>query len=215
MKAFGLPVFAALVVAGGCVSVLPKANPAAPRYLIAPVAYDAPSTETFDWTLSIDDPQATHVYDNVKIALTREPGRVEFYANGEWADRAPRLFQTALVRSFENTGRILGVGDRVAQPISDFGLQTDIRMIEAANANGQVTAKFAVYARLTNARGRVIAGRLFEASAKAGADAAPDVARAIDEAVGAALREIVDWSIAEAGKAHASKAESGSRKPAT
>ncbi len=188
---------AAALALSACVSVLPKADPAAARYLIAPVEYSGEPGPPVEWSLTVEDPQSTRVYDNTMIALIREPGRVEFYADGEWGDRAPRLFQAALIRSFENTGRVLGVGDRIAQPVSDLTLTTDIRRMEANHAAGSPEAKFSVYARLSNSRGKVVAGRLFEASEPIKGSETSAVAHALDRAIGATLQAIVDWSLAE------------------
>jgi cholesterol transport system auxiliary component len=189
----------------GCVSVLPKASPAAARYLIDPVAYDAPAAEQVKWSLIVEDPISTRVYDTTKMALLREPGRVEYYANGEWADRAPRLVQTALIRSYENSGRIMSVGDRVSLPGGTYALQTDIRAMHADYSGGDPVATITIYARLTSGRGHVVAARLFEQKVSAEGDTVPDVGAAFDTAVTAALRDMVDWSIAEAEKAHAER----------
>lgn len=190
-------------LASGCVSVLPDAPPPAARYLIEPVEYDAEGAERVEWTLGVDDPLSTRVYDSTKIAVVRAPGRVEFFAAGEWADRAPRLFQAALIRSFENTGRILGVGDRTSLPVSTFVLQTDIRSMQADYTGGAPTAKFTVFARLTNGRGKVYAARLFSREVEADKDDVSALASAFNGAVTAAMTDIVDWSIAEGAKAYA------------
>ena len=89
------PLLAALALAA-CVNVLPKAPPPSPRFLISAVESAAREGPQIDWTLVIEDPQASRVYDTTKIALAQEQGRIEFYANGEWADRAPRLLVLAL-----------------------------------------------------------------------------------------------------------------------
>lgn len=204
MKTF-LKLLAASAVfsAAACVSVLPDAPPPAARYLLAPVAYDAPAGETARWSIAIEDPQATRVYDNTRIAVVRAPGRVEYFSGGEWADRSPRLFQAALIRSFENNGRILGVGDRTVLPISDFVLQSDIRAIHADYTGGAPAAKFEVFARLTNARGKVFAAKLFTETEPAADDDVAAVASAFDRALTRAMASIVDWSLAEAETAYA------------
>lgn len=195
-------ILAALALSA-CVNVLPKAPPASPRFLISAVESQVSAEAPVEWTLVVEDPQASRVYDHTKIALAQEPGRIEFYANGEWADRGPRLFQSALVRSFENTGRILGVGDRVAQPVGDYALQTDIRRMEANVEGGDATAVFHVYVRLVNNRGKVIAGRLFEGEKKAASNSGPAVARALDEAARAAIADIVVWTFESGAAARA------------
>jgi cholesterol transport system auxiliary component len=213
-RSFGLPIFwlpaSGFWLLASCVSVLPEARPAAPRYLIEPVAYEA-GGERVPWSIAVEDPSATRAYDTTKIALVREKGRVEYYAAGEWADRATRLFQTALIRSYENTGRILGVGDRIALPAANFVLHTDIRSLHAAYDGGPPAARVVVYARLADARGRVVAGKLFTAEAKADADRVPQIAGAFDDALGEVMHAIVDWSFAEAGVAYASRREAPAR----
>ncbi|MGE0409297.1 MAG: ABC-type transport auxiliary lipoprotein family protein [Amphiplicatus sp.] len=186
-----------------CVSVLPEASPAAPRYLISPVEFPATDERPVEWSLVIEDPLASRVYDTTKIALVRAPGRVEFYANGEWADRAPRLVQAAIIRSFENSGRILTVGDRIALPGGTFALQTDIRAMHADYSGNGPVAMFSIYARIATGRGRVLAARLFEERVPAAKDTVPEVAAAFDQAVTSAIGEIVGWSMDEAGEAYA------------
>jgi len=193
----------ALLMLTGCVSVLPEARPAAPRYLLESVSYDNEGAEPVSWSLVIEDPSATRVYDTAKIALIRNAGRVEYLANGEWADRAPRLVQAALIRSFENTSRILGVGDRASLITSTYTLQTDIRALHADFVDGPPEAAFSVYARLTNARGKVIAARLFENKAPAGKGTAEEIAAAFDKAADGAFAEMVEWTLAEGEKAYA------------
>ena len=186
----------------GCVSVLPEAEPPAPRYLLAPAEFDVESEKRAAWSLAVEDPAATRAYDTTKIALARAPGRIEYYANGEWADRAPRLLLSALVRSFENSGRILGVGDLAAAPASDFVLRTDIRAMHADYGSGSPVATISVYAKLTDGRGRVYAARLFERSAPVERDAVAQVASTFDQVVGELLTDMVDWTFAEAEAAY-------------
>ena len=191
-------------LAAGCVSVLPDAPPPAARYLLDAATFDASSETAYaEWSLAVDDPQSTRVYDNTKIAVLRAPGRIEYFAGGEWADRSQRLFQAALIRSFENSGRVLGVGDRTGLPVSDFILQTDIRAIHADYTGGSPVAVFDVFARLTNGRGRVFAARRFRETVEAQDDDVAALAGAFDAAVSAALEKMVDWSLVESDAAYA------------
>jgi cholesterol transport system auxiliary component len=182
-------------MSSACVSVLPEAKPPAPRYVLSPVEFATQGPEV-SWSLAVEDPSATRVYDTTKIAALREPGRVEFFMGGEWADRGSRLVQTALVRSFENSGRILAVGDRIDLPAANFILNTDIRALDANYETGAPVAEFAVFARVTDGQGKVIAVKLFRRSVPAAANTVPEVAKALNEAVSAALAEIVEWTFA-------------------
>lgn len=181
---------------GACVSVLPEADPAAARYGIEAVGSDALSGDgaPAGWSLAIEDPVATRAIDVSKIALVKSGSEYAYYAGGEWSDRAPRLVQLALVRSFQNSGRIVAVGGRTSQPIADFGLQLDVRSFEA-DATGALSAHVAIYARLTDVRGEVYGARLFEARRPVARDNPAAVASALNEVMTELTPQIVDWAI--------------------
>ena len=188
----------ALALSAGCVSVLPEATPASARYTISPVTFNDAAVSSVDWSLAVEDPSATRAYDTVKIAITRAPGQIEYYAGGEWADRSPRLIRTALVRSFENTNRILGVGDTISLPGAQFILQTDIRSLHVNYNKDAPSADVVIFARLTDRRGRILSSRLFEQSQQLQSDTTTQAGRAFDRALGMVIGDIVDWSLEEA-----------------
>lgn len=187
----------------GCVSVLPEAAPAKPRFHITPASVSDVNGEALAWSLVIDDPRATRVYDTVRIAVTPAPGRTEYLGGAEWADRAPRLFQTALVQTFEDAGRVLAVGDRNAIPIADLVLQTDIRRMDVAVGNGDEQAVVSIYARLTNGKGTVYAAKRFDAQARTSSLKPTDVYSAFNSVFSDVLADIVRWSYDEGDKARA------------
>lgn len=194
---------AAALLLSACVSVLPKAAPASARYQVTDVTIVGAERAPALWTLGVEEPDATLAFNTAKIALSREPARIEYYAGGEWVDRAPRLFGAALVRSFENTGAIRGVGSRVTLPVSTFVLQTDIRSLMITHRGKEMSADVAIFARLTNGRSIVYASKLFTASEPVAADNAGAAAAALNARLESIQSELVEWSIAEAEKASA------------
>lgn len=192
---FLIPLFAL----ASCVSVLPDAPPPSARYTVSDVTIESAAAPV-SWTLGVEEPEATLAYNSAKIALSRAPGRIEYYAGGEWVDRAPRLFGVALVRSFENTGAIMGVGSRRSLPVSTYVLQTDVRKLGVVDEGGR-RAEVAVFARLANGRSTIHASRLFAASAPVAADTPAAAASALDTALSTIQREIVAWTFEEAGRA--------------
>lgn len=189
----------------GCVSLLPETAPPKPRYAINAVAADALVGGMHDWSLAIEDPRTTRVYDTVRIAVSTQPGKIEYFAGAEWADRAPRLLQSALVQSLEDSTRILTVGDRMAVPLSDFVLQSDIRRIQLNIRGGARTAVVSVYARLTDGRGKIYAARLFESAQQASSDDPDQVVAAFDAAFAEVIAGLANWTLdqGEAAKAQA------------
>ena len=184
-----------------CVSLLPETTPAKPRYHISTVELEPGSRAPVEWSLAIDDPRATRAYDSTKIAVSTAPGKVEYFANAEWADRAPRLFQIALTQSLEDTGQILSVGDRHAVPIADLVLQTDIRKLQLNVRNGERSADVSVFARLTNGRGKVFAAKRFDAHALTASDTADDVLNGFNSAFENLIKEMSVWTFDEGSKA--------------
>jgi cholesterol transport system auxiliary component len=197
-----LPLALGLLLLQSCVSVLPKASPPSARYQVTDVTVADLGASPVSWTLAVDEPEATLAFDTAKIAISREPARIEYYAGGQWVDRAPRLFSAALVRSFENTGVIRGVGNRVTLPVSTYVLQTDIRKLTIDQASGR-NAEVAVFARLTNGRSKMFATRLFTATSPVSADNADAAASALNAGLQSVQREIVAWTIAEGSAASA------------
>ncbi|MEL6371876.1 MAG: ABC-type transport auxiliary lipoprotein family protein [Pseudomonadota bacterium] len=188
-----------------CVSVLPEAAPAAPRFGVNDIEPTSPVKAPVTWRLSIDDPLATRAIDSTKIALTKNGHQFQYYSGGEWADRAPRLFQAALIRSFQNTDGIVGVGSRSTQPIADYILQTDLRAFEAKSASGELQAVVEIYARVTNIRGKTFSAKRFRQERSIGSDTAVNVAGALNGASGEIIEEMIDWSIASIETAEAAK----------
>lgn len=186
---------AAAVLLSGCVSSLLETNPPKPRYLIE--ASDVEDGAQVAWSLIVDDPNASRAYDTTKIAVSRAPGRIEYFSGGEWAGPAPRMFQSAVIESFQDSGRILAVGDRVDIPFADFTLQTDIRRMKLNLAGGARNAELAVYARLSNGRGKIYAGKLFSASMRASTSSGDDVAAAFDTAFDDVISNIASWTLRE------------------
>ncbi|OFX03664.1 MAG: hypothetical protein A3E78_06520 [Alphaproteobacteria bacterium RIFCSPHIGHO2_12_FULL_63_12] len=191
---------AGVLALSSCISVLPDAPPASARYLVTDVSVTE-SRAPVAWTLGVEEPDATLAFNTAKIALSREPARIEYYAGGEWVDRAPRLLGAALVRSFENTGVVKGVGSRVTLPISTFALQTDIRRLTITSLGGAQTADVAIFARLTNGRSLVHASKLFTAQEPVAADNAGAAAAALNAGLEKVQRELVVWTLDEADRA--------------
>lgn len=203
------------LLATGCISVLPDAKPAAARYQLSHVAIEAGDAPVVEWSLSIDDPTATRTHDTSMIVLIREDARVEYFSGAEWVDRAPRLFAAALVRSFENSGRIRGVASRGEQPHSKFILQTDVRDFHASYAGGERTALTSVHARLIDARGRTYAAKLFEARVPIDRDSAAATAIALNDGSRKVIGEIVAWTLDAGEKSTAEPARDAAAQPKT
>ena len=180
----------------GCVSVLPDADPAAARYAIpASDPADFPSLEPVSFSMTIEDPIATRAIDVTRIALIEKDATYTYYSEGEWADRAPLLVHTALIRSFQNSGSIISVGGRTSQPIADYLLQLDIRSFEADLRTSEDKAHVAIFVRIANTRGKVFGAKLFEVRKVMSTDSPGGAATALTDAFLELSPQIVEWSL--------------------
>lgn len=184
----------AILFLPGCVSQFLETEPASPRYIISPVSAERVAGEPVEWSLIVENPNAARAFDTTKLAVSRSAGRIEYFGDGEWAGRAPRIFQTALIESFQDSNRIVGVGDRLALPIADYALQTDIRKINLDVSTGQPQARLSVYVRLTNGKSKIHAARAFSASRPASSLSGDNVAVAFDGVFKDVIAEIVTWT---------------------
>lgn len=187
MRALAACVFAAGALAG-CGS-----DPLATYDLTAPRS--GLSARPVRASLVVSAPEAVAPLDSDRIVVRAGAEGVTLLKGAQWSDRLPALVQSRLIQTFENGRSIRSVsrpGDRVA---ADYNLVSEIRRFEIdAQARRAVVE---ISARIVREQGgRVVAGRVFEASAPAEIIEGPSAVAALDEAMGRALRDIAAWAAA-------------------
>lgn len=175
-----------------CVSVLPKTEPPAPRYTMSAVTVEPGNA--IEGVLLVDDPTASQLYQSVKVALSREPNRFEFYAGVEWTDRAPELFQRAMIRSFENAKRMSDVGDHAEIGFADYTLKTDIRAFHVNTVGSPSAVLITILGKLQNNKGQTIGVREFVRREQVDADSVSGVMAGFHRALNGLQREMVNWT---------------------
>ena len=176
-----------------CVSVLPESGDLAPRLTLDAGEPSAASAAPLGASLAIADPRSEAAFNTANVAVQTSPLQFEYLAGAEWTDRAPLLFGLFLERSFENTGRYTAVGDRVALPVADFTLQTDIRALHLDQTAGRSRAIVAFGARLTDRRGGTLGNRIFRAEVPLDGRDNDAAVRALNEAARQATSEVIGW----------------------
>ena len=66
------------------------------------------------WQLVVAEPAAERDIDTTRIALSRTPNVIEYFADGNWSDTAPKMVQAKLIEAFESTNAIVAVGRELA-----------------------------------------------------------------------------------------------------
>ena len=148
--------------------------------------------------LLVDLPQAPAGIDTTRIALTRAPFSLDYYADSEWTDRVSALVQTALLASFENSKAITAIDRESIGLRADFILKTEIRHFEAVGdgSGAPPTVWVAMTARLVAMPQReIIAQASFERRVPAAASEVPAVVAAFNAAADAVIKDIVVWTV--------------------
>lgn len=148
--------------------------------------------------LLITAPLAPAGLDSRRIALSRTPVSLDYYADGEWSDRAPFLVQDALVGGFEKSGALPAVAPDRGGLSSDFVLDTAVDDFTAHydSPAGPPVVRVALTAKLVRMPDRKIIAHISVArEQRAAANTLPDIVRAFDVALGRAIPEIVVWTV--------------------
>jgi len=177
-------------ILGGC-NVIPKVNEPIPLYTLSAVSEFGQSLPKVEWQLVVGTPVASADLDTTRIALTRSPGVVEYFAKGAWADNAPILLQGKLIESFEASNAV-SVGRDAVGLRPDYVLQSDLRDFQAEYSGDAATAHLRLSAKLVRMPDRRIVANIQTAQKVAAAgNSLPQIVDAFDRAAGQAFEEVV------------------------
>ncbi len=193
--------FCALALAGCSVLASGDRHPITIYAPQARVAVDA-SWPRVDWQLAVAKPAAARLVDSPRINVRPTPGELEVYRGATWSHPATEMLEDALLRGFEDSGRI-GAVARIATGIrSDYKLAIDLRRFEADYAgNARPAATIELNAKLIHSLDqRVVASRTFLVAEPAADTAVPSVATAFETALARTTTELIGWTLA-AGQA--------------
>ena len=182
-------------------AAIPGLGPAPNIYELAPKTTFRLDLPKVDWQLDVEEPLANGGLDTNRIALLTSPIEVKYFANSRWIDRAPKLWQTLLVESFENTGKIVGVGRESAGLRSDYTLKSELRQFQAeySGDNPIPTIRVRLNVKLVvEPREDIIAFRNFEYTVVASGGDIQSVILAFNEATNKVLRQVVEWTLTTA-----------------
>ena len=171
----------------------------------ATFSLDAPagasSGAPVSWQLRIDEPLAPAPIASVRIARRDPDGGFGVFKGARWSERAPELIEGALVRAFEDSGRIRGVARSDSALRGDYLLVSELRDFEADYSGGEPVVKFVLSAKLLDARTNdAVASRVFTESEPAKGRDINAIVRAFGACAGRLVPAVRDW-VLEAGKA--------------
>jgi cholesterol transport system auxiliary component len=200
LKTIGRRRFLLVSAAGlaGC-GIVPDVNKPLTLYTLTPKLSLAQQPAKVNWQLVVAEPAAERDIDTTRIALTRTPNVIEYFADGNWSDTAPRMVQAKMIEAFESTKAIVAVGRDASGLRADYILQSDLRDFEADyTANGGApSARIRLIAKLVQMPDRRITRTVgAEASAPATGKDLAAVVVAFEQALGQVLSKIVTGILA-------------------
>lgn len=185
----------------GCISLLPKSDPAQLyRFDVDPIG-EAPPAQTQVGLLKPPArfPQAS-AGDRI---LTVSGGQAAYIAAARWVAPASVLFDEAVARGFDGNPGAARLVTRGEFARADLALRLDVRAFETVYDNGPEAAPQVVVqvrAVLTRQADRSVAGeRMFSQAVRAGDNRVGAIVAAYDQAVTAVVRDLVGWTNEVAG----------------
>ena len=189
---------APVLLAAACTGIIPGTAPPPQLYVLSRKTTFPPNLPQVSQQLLVDVPVATAEIDTTRIALSRSPTTVDYFANAAWSDRAPVMVQWLLIESFEQTGKILGIARDEGGLRADYVLMPELRDFRAiyGAADGPPTVYARLIVRLVRMPERTIIGETSasrrEPASRNGIDA---IVEAYNDALGGIMKDIVSWTL--------------------
>lgn len=149
-------------------------------------------------SLSIEPPTSSGALDTDRILIKPNAVQSLYLPGARWSDKAPLMFQTVMLRAFEDTGALSYVGRRPLGGTGDFALISEITDFQAeldADGNSAVTRIRLVARMVRETDARVMARRSFQGMAPAATTETLDVVQAFNVASDAVLSDVVRWGL--------------------
>ena len=183
---------------------------AAPRmYVLTPKSTFSDNLPNVNWQLLVEEPSSPAGINSARIALRDSPIEMRYFELANWTDLAPRMIQSLIVESFENSGRIVSVGREAIGLRADYVLKTELREFQAEydqrlpehsdTGLAEVpppTVRVQINAKLIKMpRRSIIAWKNFEYQVKAKQNTMIEIIGAFDEALGKTMKRLVEWTL--------------------
>ncbi len=144
----------------------------------------------------VTDPAALKSLDGSNIVVRTSPEAIQYLARSQWNDNLPSIIQEQLIAAFEDSDRLGGVakpGDSIA---ADYLISPTIRAFEIVASDNGDTAVVEISVRIVNDRNGVVRSqKVFQATAPVRGSDNIDFIRALDQANGQVVTDIVAWTL--------------------
>ncbi|NBB98466.1 MAG: hypothetical protein GVY34_09915 [Alphaproteobacteria bacterium] len=195
-------VFAGLIALGGCgaVSALNKAATPLDAYELRAPGDLPQAGRSLNRALSIEPPTTSGALDTDRILVKPNAVQSLYLPDGRWASDLPAMWQTMVLRSFEDTGALSYVGRKPLGTLGDFALISEITDFQAALDGDSATIRLRLTARMVReSDARVMARRVFSAAVPVDGTETLDLVNGFNAASDKVLADMVRWGLGVMG----------------
>lgn len=147
------------------------------------------------------EPTSSGVLATERIMIRPAPLKAQYLPGVRWADTAPVLVQTLMVRNLTEIGAFGSVGRNPVGTRADYTVLSELTDFQAETTDGgnDAVVRTRLVVRLVReSDSRVVATRAFEASVTAGSTDPDRIAAAFDLATSGLLTEFASWIVGRA-----------------
>ena len=156
------------------------------------------SGRTLPRGLSFEAPTTSGALEEDRILIKPNAVQSLYLPGARWSDKAPLMFQTVMLRAFEDTGALSYVGRRPLGGVGDVALISEITDFQAElGPDGRSAAtRIRLTARMVReSDARVLARRSFEAVAESQSTDTLEIVQAFNRASDEILGDLVRWAL--------------------
>jgi cholesterol transport system auxiliary component len=192
---------ASLLVLTGCGHLLGPDQEPGKIYVLSPNLPTVAGAQRPSWQIAVEQPEASTSLSTDRIAI-RRADEMDYYADSQWTDSAPKLLQSAFVEALEKNG--VNAGTDVAGIHADYTLQSELRTFEARYDHGDAAPTIIVDVTvklLVTRTAAIAASRDFHVEQAASANNVAAAVAAFDQATASLLDQVVPWVLDTAHQA--------------
>ncbi|MFT6510270.1 MAG: cholesterol transport system auxiliary component [Parvibaculaceae bacterium] len=191
----------------GCALVDIGAGEPARMFVITPVTVDRVNVPHARTAVTIKEPYAAAEVNTPKILYRPSAHEVVYIGNVRWSDTAPVIFQTALIDTFEQSGKFDAVARTGSGLRARYDVQSELREFGFTQQDGKMIAGVDLRVSLVDMhKGRLIAATRFAAEAPSAGKTQDDLILALDGVSDDVMSQLTIWA-AQTLSAHTQSAE--------
>lgn len=203
MMRAGSLVVSALLLLGGCISLLPEPPPPPRTYVLEAAEIERLSGAPIDAVIAVAQPGGERAILGADL-IWRTGNTIAYVDQSQWSSRAADALQQTLAETLTQQGRFRAAA-RSGDARADYEIRWDVLDFEVREED--MSAHFRADVRLVAPGRRILASRIIEASAPVSARSSSVAAEALARAAREGSARIGEFAANAAVEAQASAAE--------